>query len=123
MSRPKIVKVRVTLSRTKQRRGSELPANLTFEDITIQLPDRRSKLEVLFDKKSHHFVDNGTAAKYSLPSQLDMISYYRMAGVEVLQDLGETAYHVDDSYNEVELPTSSVQDELVELDEEEWDNG
>ena len=114
----------MTLKRVKQKRNSELPANATFEDITVQLPDRKSKLEVLFEKKSHHFVDNGTVAKYSLPSQLDMISYYRMVGVEVLQDLGETAYHVDDSYNEVELPTSSVQEEeLIELDEEEWDNG
>ena len=113
----------MTLKRVKQKRNSELPANLTFEDITVQLPNSKSKLEVLFEKKSHHFVDNGTVSKYSLPSQLDIISYYRMVGVEVLQDLGETAYHVDDSYNEVELPTSSVQEELIELDEEEWDNG
>ena len=114
----------MTLKRVKQKRNSELPANATFEDITVQLPDRRSKLEVLFEKKNHNFVDNGTVAKYNLPSQLDMISYYRMVGVEVLQDLGETAYHVDDSYNEVELSTSSVQEEeLIELDEEEWDNG
>ena len=113
----------MTLNRVKQKRNSELPASATFEDITVQLPNKRSKLEVLFEKKSHHFVDNGTVVKYNLPSQLDMISYYRMVGVEVLQNLGEAAYHVDDSYNEVELPTSSVQEELIELDEEEWNNG
>lgn len=112
----------MTLSRTKQRRGSELPAKLTFEDITVQLPGSRSKLEVLFDRKDQRFVDNGRVKIASLPSQTDMLTYYRMVSVDVLQDLGETAYHVDDSYCEVK-PTEPEEPELVELDEEEWDNG
>lgn len=97
--RPRIIRQRITFARTKQNKDKTLPSEVVIEDVTIKAGEQKSKMELQYERKLATFIGSPTLSKFTTVSQQQLISYFRIKKTEVVRDLGESAYEVDDSYN------------------------